>query len=230
MATISVTNQQTAVNLVNAETNAQMLTGPELIEKSEKLRAEAEKRAQAEQSRAASSRQLFTPGVPDALMLVDELLGQFINTSTNSAESKAKEIETKAGAIAELTRLWDMAMTEFSKYVNPNDPGDRVEFNGAISEATRNNLREIDRIIKTQLGIPAGIAEITGVNIEETLNLSPNYSGVQSMKAVATAFTDKIQVRIDTLQQEFKNEMTEITSAQEEIRNVAQFIVQLSQP
>ncbi len=38
-----------------------------------------------------------------------------------------------------------------------------------------------------------------------------------------------IQVDIDTEQQKFKNVMTEITSAQEEIRDVRRVIVTLSQ-
>ncbi|TNZ14546.1 hypothetical protein CGK53_24515, partial [Vibrio parahaemolyticus] len=44
-----------------------------------------------------------------------------------------------------------------------------------------------------------------------------------------TAFNDTIQVEIDTEQQRFKNVMTEISSAQEEIRDVRQVIVRLSQ-
>lgn len=218
-------NQTTASTSSAAELNAQSLTGQELLEKSRQLRAGGTGKEQV----TASARQLFNASVPDALSLVNQLLDQFITTTTATADSKAKEIEVKSTAIAEITRLWDLSMTEFSKFVNPNDPGDLVEFDAAINEQTRQNLREIDRIIKTDLGIPQGIAEITGVNIEETLRLRPNYSAVQSMKATATAFTDKIQVTLDTLQQEFKNGMTDITSAQEEVRNVSQFIVQISQ-
>lgn len=249
-------NQATTTASSNAELNAQGLTGTELAEKSRHLRAQmvktsnqakaaasatasatassnAELNAQAltgeEVHRKSQSRQLFSAGVPDAIGLVNQLLDQFITTATDTASAKAKEVETKSKAIAEITRLWSLSKTEFSKHVNPSDPDRLVTF-ADLNEATKQQLRQIDEIIKTDLANPQGIAEITGVNINLTLTtLRLNYSAVESMSATATAFTDKIQVTLDTLQQEFKNEMTDITSANEEVRSLAQFKVQISQ-
>ena len=44
-----------------------------------------------------------------------------------------------------------------------------------------------------------------------------------------TAYCDKIQVELDTQQQEFKNMMTEVSSAQEELRDVRRSVVSMSQ-
>jgi hypothetical protein len=56
-----------------------------------------------------------------------------------------------------------------------------------------------------------------------------NYGQLQSMNATMTAYCDTIQVDLDTHQQEFKNIMTKITSAQEELRDVRRNIITLAQ-
>lgn len=59
--------------------------------------------------------------------------------------------------------------------------------------------------------------------------MSVSYGELQEMNATMTAYCDTIQVDLDTKQQEFKNVMTEISSAQEEIRDVRRAIVAITQ-
>ncbi|MEI8671613.1 hypothetical protein P4S52_06205 [Vibrio sp. SA48] len=56
-----------------------------------------------------------------------------------------------------------------------------------------------------------------------------SYGTLQEYNATMTAYCDTIQVDLDTQQQEFKNIMTEISSAQEEIRDVRRAIVAITQ-
>ena len=179
-----------------------------------------------DQSKQLRSRPLFTPGVPDALSLVNELLDQFVTTATGAAEAKAKELEVISNAIAEITRRWGLIMSDNVEYTNPNDPDVTTPLGDGPSAE---HIDEIHRIIREDLGLNNGIYEITGDWLDASKAMHVNYSKLQSLNAVSVAFTDKIQVKVDTKQQEFKNEMTDITSAQDEIRNLSQFIVQLSQ-
>lgn len=55
-----------------------------------------------------------------------------------------------------------------------------------------------------------------------------SYNDLQAMNATMTAFCDTIQVDLDTEQQLFKNIMTDISSAQEEIRDIRRAIVAMS--
>ncbi|MBJ6915473.1 hypothetical protein JG636_18800, partial [Vibrio cholerae] len=80
-------------------------------------------------------------------------------------------------------------------------------------------LTKIDKIIKEQLNDERGISAITGKDLESSKTYRASYTDLQSLDATVTAFNDTIQVDIDTEQQRFKNVMTEISSAQEEIRD-----------
>ncbi len=59
--------------------------------------------------------------------------------------------------------------------------------------------------------------------------MSVSYGELQEMNATMTAYCDTKQVDLDTKQQEFKNVMTEISSAQEEVRDVRRAIVAITQ-
>lgn len=87
-------------------------------------------------------------------------------------------------------------------------------------------LSQIDNIIKTKLGNTKGLGEIADT---DWASKSVTYDQLQSMNATMTAYCDTIQVDLDTEQQNFKNTMTEITSAQEEIRDVRRAIISVSQ-
>ncbi|AMG31620.1 hypothetical protein AL542_15630 [Grimontia hollisae] len=166
-----------------------------------------------------------TGTIKDPLDLIDELLGKYLVEQTNRAESMADSVKTRSNAISEISRLWGLVMQETMKGTNPNDNGKTVKFSGPAKEY----LQQIDKIITDQLKDKRGISAITGKNLDTTKNMSVNYTDLQSLDATVTAFNDTIQVDIDTEQQRFRNVMTEISSAQEEIRDVRQVIIRLSQ-
>ncbi|EGQ8681640.1 hypothetical protein GKA74_23640 [Vibrio parahaemolyticus] len=164
--------------------------------------------------------------VKDPLDLIDELLSRYLDQQTVRAKSMADTIETWSNAIAEINRIWGLVMQDNMNYTNPNDNNTRTPLGDSVSEQ---HLEDIDRIIREELKDDRGIAAITGLDLNASKTHSVSYTDLQSLNATMTAYCDTIQVDIDTEQQKFKNVMTEITSAQEEIRDVRRVIVTLSQ-
>ncbi|ENM3901475.1 hypothetical protein NTE25_003684, partial [Vibrio cholerae] len=72
------------------------------------------------------------------------------------------------------------------------------------------------------------IAAITGKDLENSKKHNVNYNELQAMNATMTAYCDTIQVDLDSQQQLFKNIMTELSSTQEEIRDVRRSIVAIA--
>lgn len=172
--------------------------------------------------KASSSNYLFSAGNRDPLSLIDTILSKYISEQTKSAEAKADNISLKSEAIAEINRLWGLIMSDRLPNTKPGDDKS-TKLNGGSAAGF---LSQIDDIIKTKLGNPHGVGEIAGTDWS-TKNVT--YDQLQSMNATMTAYCDTIQVDLDTEQQKFKNTMTEITSAQEEIRDVRRSIISISQ-
>ncbi|EGQ8312470.1 hypothetical protein ABVY47_003892 [Vibrio parahaemolyticus] len=164
--------------------------------------------------------------VKDPLDLIDELLSRYLDQQTVRAKTMADTIETWSNAIAEINRIWGLVMQDNMNYTNPNDNNTRTPLGDSVSGQ---HLTDIDRIIREELKDDRGIAAITGLDLNASKTHSVSYTDLQSLNATMTAYCDTIQVDIDTEQQKFKNVMTEITSAQEEIRDVRRVIVTLSQ-
>ncbi|MBD1196681.1 VPA1350 family putative T3SS effector [Vibrio cholerae] len=162
----------------------------------------------------------------DPLDLIDELLSKYLGEQTNRAEGMADNIKVRSDAIAEISRLWGLVMQNNMNFTDPNDSSKTTPLGDDASDAY---LTKIDEIIRTQLNDERGISAITGKSLADSKNYRVSYTDLQSLNATVTAFNDTIQVDIDTEQQRFKNVMTEISSAQEEIRDVRQVIVRLSQ-
>ncbi|AQS37647.1 hypothetical protein Sps_02493 [Shewanella psychrophila] len=165
---------------------------------------------------------LFSSGSRDPLALIDSILSKYITDQTKLAETKADAISKKSEAIAEINRLWGLIMSDRLPNTKPGD-NKTTSLNGGKAS---DYLLEIDVIIKQQLGNSEGIKEIVGSG---GMSQNVTYDQLQSMNATMTAYCDTIQVDLDTEQQEFKNVMTEITSAQEEIRDVRRSIISISQ-
>lgn len=163
----------------------------------------------------------------DPLDLIDELLSKYLGEQTERAESMADTIKVRSDAIAEISRLWGLVMQDNMNHTNPNDNGVKTPLGDTTESAEY--LTKIDKIIKEQLKDDRGISAITGKDLANSKSYQVSYTDLQSLDATVTAFNDTIQVEIDTEQQRFKNVMTEISSAQEEIRDVRQVIVRLSQ-
>lgn len=166
-----------------------------------------------------------TGATKDPLDLIDDLLSKYLDGQTQRAETLADSVKVRSNAITEVRRLWGLVMQSTMSGTDPNDNKKKVQFN----DEAKKHLEDIDNIIKNQLKDKRGISAITGKDINETKNMSVSYTDLQSLDATVTAFTDTVQVDIDTEQQRFKNVMTEITSANEEIRDVRQVIIRLSQ-
>ncbi|EGQ8084558.1 TPA: VPA1350 family putative T3SS effector [Vibrio parahaemolyticus] len=163
----------------------------------------------------------------DPLELIDELLSKYLVEQTNRAEEMADHIKVRSDAIAEISRLWGLVMQDNMNHTNPNDNGVKTPLGDTAESAEY--LTKIDKIIREQLKDDRGISAITGKDLANSKSYQVSYTDLQSLDATVTAFNDTIQVDIDTEQQRFKNVMTEISSAQEEIRDVRQVIVRLSQ-
>ncbi|RTZ16658.1 hypothetical protein EJ063_07645 [Vibrio aquaticus] len=157
------------------------------------------------------------------LTMIDDVLSEHKNVRSLVAEDLSQQIVTLSSAIAEINKLWGELMVLALPSTDPSDNGERVDLtDGGAIEAILNQLTVQ---IRTALDDPsADYTEITAG--EET----PNYAQLQQMNASMTALSDKIQVDIDTYQQEFKNEMTTITSTQEEVKEIRRTIISLSQP
>lgn len=165
--------------------------------------------------------------VRDPLALVEQLLVAHIETEKLKAEETATLVQKKSKAIAEINRLWGLVMKDNIPGTDPNDNDKETTLGG--SNDAKNYLTEIDRIIKQDLGENSGIMKITGKDFTDTINLKVSYTDLQTMNATMTAYCDTIQVDLDSLNQEFKNNMTQITSAQEEVRNVRTAVVSMAQ-
>lgn len=151
----------------------------------------------------------------DPLSLIDTMLSGYIRTQTQKAEALAAEIAEKSKAVADINRLWGVLMTHNIGQVDPTNVHLKTNLVAGESAA---QYYEIDAIIKNTLGDSLGITAIT-------TKLFLNYDELQSANATMTAYSDTIQVDIDSVQQEFKNLMTAITSAQEEIRDVRRVVI-----
>ena len=172
--------------------------------------------------KASSSNYLFSAGNRDPLSLIDTILSKYISEQTKSAEAKADNISLKSEAIAEINRLWGLIMSDRLPNTKPGDDKKTTLNSGVASKY----LGDINNIIQQKLGNPNGVGEIAGTDWSSK---SVTYDQLQSMNATMTAYCDTIQVDLDTEQQKFKNTMTEITSAQEEIRDVRRSIISISQ-
>lgn len=153
----------------------------------------------------------------DPLSLIDIMLSSYIRSNTQKAEALAAEIAEKSKAVADINRLWGSLMTANLGNVDPTKINQRTD----IQQVTFYTYYEIDNIIKNDLGDPRGINVITDKHFH-------NYDELQSANATMIAFSDTIQVDLDSTQQEFKNLMTAITSAQEEIRDVRRIVISFS--
>lgn len=169
---------------------------------------------------------LFTPGAVDPLDLIDQILSQYIEEQTAKADAMAQEIEVMSNAVAEINRLWGLVMQDNLSFTDPNSNDKKTPLGDGNSAAY---LDEIDRLIREDLHNPDGIKVITGKNLNDSKNWQVTYGELQELNATMTAYCDTIQVDLDTKQQEFKNVMTEISSAQEEIRDVRRAIVAITQ-
>lgn len=169
-------------------------------------------------------RSLFSSGTKDPLSLIDEILSKYTSDQTLRADQAAKEIEKKANAIAEINRLWGLIMQDNLPFTNPTN-NDKTQLGDGSSASY---LEQIQAIISNDLNDSRGIAAITGKTLTDSKNLRVSYNDLQALNATMTAFCDTIQVDLDTEQQLFKNIMTDISSAQEEIRDIRRAIVAMS--
>ncbi|AWS50760.1 hypothetical protein [Providencia rettgeri] len=154
----------------------------------------------------------------DPLTLIDIMLTSYIRNQMNKADAIAAEISEKSKAVAEINRLWGTLMTKNIGNVDPT----KVDKKTDIQRNSNDEYYKIDEIIKNTLGESKGINVITNKHTH-------NYDELQSANATMTAYSDTIQVDLDTTQQEFKNIMTAITSAQEEIRDIRRIVVSFAE-
>ncbi|MGL5108787.1 MAG: hypothetical protein ACRC7J_06890 [Vibrio ordalii] len=168
---------------------------------------------------------LFTSNKKDALSLIDQILSQYTSNQTLKADRMAKDIENKAKAIAEINRLWGLIMQDNLPHTNPTENNKKTPLGDSVSS---NYLDEINKIISSSLNDAQGVAAITGKDIDKSKKHEVNYNELQAMNATMTAYCDTIQVDLDSHQQLFKNVMTELSSTQEEIRDVRRAIVAIA--
>lgn len=152
----------------------------------------------------------------DGLGLITLILQKSISFYKAKADEIALETQKKSHAITEINRLWGKIMANRVKDVDPTKIDKKTVIN-RLSDASK-----IDDIIKNELGISSGANEIS----EYIMNGVPiNYDQLQAVNANVTSFTNKIQVDIDAKNQDFKNIMTQLTSAQDELTNLSKIIV-----
>lgn len=168
---------------------------------------------------------LFSSNTKDALLLIDQILSQYTSNQTIKADRMAKDIEKKAKAIAEINRLWGLIMQDNLPHTNPTENGKKTPLGDSVSGGY---LEEINKIISSSLNDVQGVAAITGKDIDKSKKHEVNYNELQAMNATMTAYCDTIQVDLDSHQQLFKNVMTELSSTQEEIRDVRRSIVAIA--
>ncbi|EKO3658933.1 hypothetical protein M3906_001783 [Vibrio metschnikovii] len=168
---------------------------------------------------------LFSSNTKDALLLIDQILSQYTSNQTIKADRMAKDIENKAKSIAEINRLWGLIMQDNLPHTNPTDNDKKTPLGDSVSGKY---LDEINKIISSSLSDKQGIAAITGKDLGNSKKHNVNYNELQAMNATMTAYCDTIQVDLDSHQQLFKNIMTELSSTQEEIRDVRRSIVAIA--
>ncbi|MFY2506827.1 hypothetical protein ACN3E9_00525 [Vibrio pectenicida] len=180
------------------------------------------------ESASSTSQPLFSAGFSDPLDLIDDLLSTYIASQTDAADKLSKEIEAKSKAIADINSLWGEIMVDALSNVSDADSknGFGPGKNGEVT-LSKSTLDKINAIIGQVSGGEDNISVI--INTSNTSGVSVKYDELQEMNARMTAYCDKIQVDLDTQQQEFKNMMTEISSAQEELRDVRRSVVTMSQ-
>ncbi|NOH73042.1 hypothetical protein F0225_17115 [Vibrio pectenicida] len=180
------------------------------------------------ESASSTSQPLFSAGFSDPLDLIDDLLSTYITSQTDAADKLSKEIEAKSKAIADINSLWGEIMVDALSNVSDADSknGFGPGKNGEVT-LSKSTLEKINAIIGQVSGGEDNISVI--INTSNTSGVSVKYDELQEMNARMTAYCDKIQVDLDTQQQEFKNMMTEISSAQEELRDVRRSVVTMSQ-
>lgn len=169
-------------------------------------------------------RSLFSSGTKDPLSLIDDILSKYMSDQTLRADKAANEIEKKAKAISEINRLWGLIMQDNLPNTNPTN-NDKTPLGDGASASY---LDQIHAIITSDLNDSRGIAAITGKNLADSKTYEVSYNDLQAKNATMTAFCDTIQVDLDTEQQLFKNIMTAISSAQEEIRDIRRAIVAMA--
>ncbi|EKT60088.1 hypothetical protein [Providencia sneebia] len=157
----------------------------------------------------------------DPLTMIDIMLTGYIKSRMNKADSIAAEISEKSKAVAEINRLWGKVM---SINLNKVDPADSKKVTD-IMDFSNKEMDEINHLIINVLGEPKGIAVILPSSSHGVIFTFVNYEQLQSINATVTAFSDTIQVDLDSSQHEFKNLMTAITSAQEEIRDLRRIVI-----
>lgn len=158
------------------------------------------------------------PNQLDPLSLIDLMLSMYIRNQAKKAEVLASEISIISKAVADINRLWGTLMTKNLGNVDPTKIDKRTD----IQQVSYDIYNEIDGIIKNTLDDPRGITAITDKHFH-------NYDELQSANATMTAYSDTIKVDIDSIEQEFKNLMTAITSAQEEIRDLRRNIISFAE-
>lgn len=151
----------------------------------------------------------------DPLSLIDMILSNYILTQTQKATALADEISEISEAVADINHLWGKLMTECIGKVDPTDIKKKTSIERASTYHT------IHDIMINTLGDPLGIYAISN-------QYEHNYDELQAANATMTAYCDTIQVDLDSMQQDFKNLMTAITSAQEEIRDVRRIVISFS--
>ncbi|WP_318452400.1 hypothetical protein [Photobacterium leiognathi] len=162
-----------------------------------------------------SSNNLFYDGFRDPLEIANSILNKFIDFNSQKASEIAEEIKVKGNAISEINRLWGIIMAKTLPKTDPQS----TDTTSDLMKENKNELSEIDRIIKIDVGDKDGIAKITNKSLDKTLGMAVSYAALESFNATMSAYCDKIQVQLDTLEQDFKNTMISISSTKEEIRN-----------
>lgn len=170
-------------------------------------------------------RSIFSSGTKDPLSLIDDILSKYTSDEKLKADQIAQELQKRSHAIAEIDRLWGLVMQENLSWTNPSDNDKRTPLGDG---PTAKHLEDIQALIANDLNDSRGIAAITGHELEYSKNYEVNYNELQAMSSTMTAFCKLIQVDIGTKEQEFKNNMTNISSALEEIRDIRRSIVALS--
>ncbi|MBS0044799.1 hypothetical protein KFE26_21260 [Shewanella sp. M16] len=168
---------------------------------------------------------LFSPGMKDPLALIAKLLNKYINDQTIVAKNKAADIDLKSKSIAELSRLFALVMDDRLPSTKPSDT-QSVKLNDGNAATYLAQMKDLVIDASTTPATKIDMDSILGTNWQSK-NVS--YDQLQAINTSMTAYCSKIQAGLDTTQQEFKNTMTLISSAQEELRDTHRSIVSFAQ-
>jgi hypothetical protein len=169
---------------------------------------------------------LFSPGMKDPLALIAKLLNKYINDQTIVAKNKAADIELKSKAIAQLSSLFALVMDDRLKHTKPGDTEKVVRLN-ADNAATY--LTQMEALVIDASTNPPTKIDMDSILGSDWRTKNVSYDQLQVINTSMTAYCSKIQAGLDTTQQEFKNTMTLISSAQEELRDTHRSIVSFAQ-